>query len=191
MERATEKGQPAEAFLICDHATIRKYGLGHVKPAPLPLAPSIRSGYLIAGKAPAELARNAGIDVAAFEETIKRFNCDVTTGVDEEYGRGSTAYNRFHGDPEVQPNPCLAPIEKGPFYAVRVVPGSIGTFAGLSTDEHSRVLDKDNQPIPGLYAVGNDMASVLGGNYSGGGITLGPGMTFGYVAGLHAAGVKG
>jgi succinate dehydrogenase/fumarate reductase flavoprotein subunit len=187
MERMTEHGQPAEAFLICDHRTIRKYGLGHVKPAPLPLAPSIKSGYLISGNTLAELAQNIGMDAAAFEATVQRFNNDVPTGVDTEYGRGSTAYNRFHGDPEVKPNPCLAPIAKGPFYAVRVVPGSIGTFAGLRTDEHSRVIGKDGKSIQGLYAVGNDMASVLGGNYSGGGITLGPGMTFGYIAGMHAA----
>ena len=82
----------------------------------------------------------------------------------------------------------MAPIARGPFYAVRVVPGDIGTFAGLCTDAYARVLDSNDRPIPGLYAVGNDMASVLGGNYSGGGITLGPGMTFGYIAGLHAAG---
>ncbi|MFZ8258207.1 FAD-binding protein, partial [Staphylococcus aureus] len=80
----------------------------------------------------------------------------------------------------------MAPIANGPFYAIRVVPGDIGTFAGLRTDAHARVLDANGRPIPGLYAVGNDMASVLGGNYSGGGITLGPGMTFGYIAGLHA-----
>lgn len=190
MERVTEPGQPAEAFLICDHRTIRKYGLGHVKPAPLPLAPSIRSGYLIAGKTLAELARNAGIDAAVFEATVARFNADVPGGTDTEFGRGSTAYNRFHGDPEVTPNPCLAPIARGPFYAVRLVPGSIGTFAGLRTDAHTRVIGEDGSPIGGLYAVGNDMASVLGGNYSGGGITLGPGMTFGYIAGLHAAGVR-
>ena len=187
MERVTERGQPAEAFLICDHRTIRKYGLGHVKPAPLPLSPSIRSGYLITGNTLAELARNAGLDAAAFEATVTRFNKDVATGQDTEFGRGSTAYNRFHGDPDVKPNPCLAPIAKGPFYAVRVVPGSIGTFAGLRTDEHSRVIGEDGKTIQGLYAVGNDMASVLGGNYSGGGITLGPGMTFGYIAGMHAA----
>ena len=86
-----------------------------------------------------------------------------------------------------QLSPTLAPIATGPFYAVRVVPGDIGTFAGLKTDEHARVIGPDNTPLKGLYAVGNDMASVLGGNYSGGGITLGPGMTFGYIAGLHAA----
>lgn len=190
MQRACPSDMPAEAFLIADHKTIRKYGLGHVKPAPLSLAPSIRSGYLIVGKTLAELGSNAGIDVAELEGTVARWNADVPIGVDSAFGKGSTAYNRFHGDSEVKPNPCMAPIAKGPFYAVRVVPGDIGTFAGLRTDAHAQVLDSQDRPIPGLYAVGNDMASVLGGNYSGGGITLGPGMTFGYIAGLHAAGAR-
>lgn len=187
LEAATPSGQPAEAFLICDHRTIRKYGLGHVKPAPLPLGPSIKSGYLIAGKTLDDLARNAGVEPVAFKATVARFNTDVPTGVDTEFGRGSTAYNRFHGDPQVAPNPCMAPIKDGPFYAVRVIPGSIGTFAGIKTDRHARVLSEDGAVVSGLYAVGNDMASVLGGNYSGGGITLGPGMAFGFIAGQHAS----
>ena len=187
LEAATPSGQPAEAFLICDHRTIRKYGLGHVKPAPLPLGPSIKSGYLLAGKSLDDLARNAGVDPVAFKATVARFNTDVPTGVDTEFGRGSTAYNRFHGDPQVTPNPCMAPIKDGPFYAVRVIPGSIGTFAGIKTDRHARVLSEDGAVVSGLYAVGNDMASVLGGNYSGGGITLGPGMAFGFIAGQHAS----
>jgi succinate dehydrogenase/fumarate reductase flavoprotein subunit len=190
MERACPPERPAEAFLIADHRTIRRYGLGHVKPSPLPLEASVRSGYLIRGATLAELATNAGIDPAPFETTVAKWNADVSKGIDTAFGKGSTAYNRFHGDPDVTPNPCLAPIAKPPFYAVRVVPGDIGTFAGLRTDEQARVLGPDDKPIAGLYAVGNDMASVLGGNYSGGGITLGPGMTFGYIAGLHAAGAR-
>ncbi|WP_235889221.1 FAD-dependent oxidoreductase [Maritimibacter alexandrii] len=190
LEAATPRGEPAEAFLICDHRTIRNYGLGHVKPAPMPLGPSIKSGYLVKGDTLEDLARNSGIDIDGFEATVARINDDVPTGTDTEYGRGSTAYNRFHGDPEVKPNPCLAPIKDGPFYAVRVIPGSIGTFAGLRTDRHTRVLNETGEAIDGLYAVGNDMASVLGGNYSGGGITLGPGMTFGFIAGQHASGAR-
>lgn len=190
LEAATPAGEAAEAFLICDHRTIRAYGLGHVKPAPMPLAPSIRSGYLISGRTLGELARTAGIDAEALAETVARFNRDVASGTDTEFGRGSTAYNRFHGDPEVKPNPCMAPVRTGPFYAIRVIPGSIGTFAGIRTDQHGRVVDESGAPIEGLYAAGNDMASVLGGNYSGGGITLGPGMTFGFIVGLHASGQR-
>ena len=191
LETATPQGEPAEAFLICDHRTIRNYGLGHVKPAPMPLGSSIKSGYLVKGQTLADLARNAGIEPDAFQATVARINADVPTGIDTEFGRGNTAYNRFHGDPDVKPNPCLAPIKDGPFYALRVIPGSIGTFAGLRTDRHARVLDEEGRGIKGLYAVGNDMASVLGGNYSGGGITLGPGMTFGFIAGRHASGARG
>lgn len=95
---------------------------------------------------------------------------------------------RLQGDPDIGPNPCMAPIVKPPFYAVKVIPGSFGTFAGLRTDGAARVLDDANQPIPGLYAVGNDMASVMGGHYPAGGINLGPALTFGFIAGRHAAG---
>lgn len=189
MVKACPEGQAAEAFLVVDHKTLRKYGLGFVKPAPIPYKSQIKSGYLMKGDTIAELAKTVGIDAAALEATIAAWNADVPAGVDRAFGKGSTAYNRFHGDPEVKPNPCMRPIADGPFYAVRVVPGDIGTFAGLRTDAHARALDETGQPIPGLYAVGNDMASILGGNYSGGGITLGPGMTFGYIAGKHAAGV--
>ncbi|SFU47897.1 FAD binding domain-containing protein [Methylobacterium sp. 174MFSha1.1] len=109
-------------------------------------------------------------------------------GEDRAFGKGSTAYNRFNGDPDFTPNPCLAPIATGPFYAVEVVVGDLGTFAGLRSDGHARVLDRAGRPIPGLYAAGNDMASIMGGNYPGGGITLGPALTFGYIAGRHLAG---
>jgi predicted oxidoreductase len=88
-----------------------------------------------------------------------------------------------------KPNPCLAPIVARPFYAVKIVAGSLGTFAGLRTDEYARVLDSNAQAIAGLYAVGNDMASIMAGRYPAGGITLGPAMTFGYVAAHHAGGI--
>ena len=101
-----------------------------------------------------------------------------------------SAFNRGSGDPEHQPNPSLAPIEKGPFYAIKVLPGSFGTFAGLKTDPTSRVLNGDGEPVPGLYAAGSDQANVMGGHYPSGGINVGPAMTFGYIAGRHAAGYE-
>ena len=101
----------------------------------------------------------------------------------------SSAFNRGSGDPEHKPNPSLAPIQKGPFYAIKVLPGSFGTFAGLKTDPMSRVLNSDGEPIAGLYAAGSDQANVMGGHYPSGGINIGPAMTFGYIAGRHAAGV--
>ena len=116
------------------------------------------------------------------------YNPHARKGEDPAFGRGSTPYNRQSGDPANTPNPCVAPIEHGPFFAVKVVPGSFGTFAGLKTDASARVLGASGLPIPGLYAAGTDMASVMGGHYPAGGINLGPAMTFGYIAGRHAAG---
>jgi succinate dehydrogenase/fumarate reductase flavoprotein subunit len=176
------------AWLITDHPTLRRYGLGHVKPFPVPLSHQIRSGYLKRGRSLVELAAACGIDATVFEQTVADYNRHAEKGEDPQFGKGSTAYNRYLGDPSVTPNPCLAPIRTGPFYAVQVVIGDLGSFAGLKTDAQARVLDGEGRPVPGLYAAGNDMASIMGGNYPGGGITLGPAMTFGYIAGRHAAG---
>jgi succinate dehydrogenase/fumarate reductase flavoprotein subunit len=121
--------------------------------------------------------------------TVRFYNEHARRGEDPAFGRGSTSYNRKGGDPlHDGPNPCVAPIERGPFYAVKVLPGSFGTFAGLKTNGSAQALDRDGKQIAGLYAVGTDMASVMGGFYPSGGINLGPAMTFGYVAGRHAAG---
>jgi hypothetical protein len=108
-------------------------------------------------------------------------------GRDPAFGKGSRAYNRYQGDALHGPNPCIAPIEDGPFYAIKMVIGDLGTYAGIRTDANARALDADGQPIAGLYAAGNDMASIMGGNYPGAGITLGPALTFGYIAGRHIA----
>ena len=110
------------------------------------------------------------------------------SGQDPAFGKGSRAYNRYQGDALHGPNPCIAPIEHGPFYAIKMVIGDLGTYAGIRTDAHARALDADGHPIAGLYAAGNDMASIMGGNYPGAGITLGPALTFGYIAGKHIAG---
>jgi len=174
-------------WLICDHATIRKYGLGFAKPAPIPLGAHLKSGYLVKGRTLTELAQRAGIDATALEATARAYNRDATQGKDTAFGRGTTSFNRYLGDPAHAPNPCVAPIGEGPYYALKVVMGDLGTFDGIATNTHGQVL-KDDEPIPGLYAVGNDRASVMGGNYPGAGITLGPIMTFGYLTGLHLAG---
>jgi succinate dehydrogenase/fumarate reductase flavoprotein subunit len=188
MQQATPDGEVPESWLICDHRFLRRYGLGIVRPAPIPIRPWLKSGYLKSGRSLAELAQACGIDACGLEDTMSAFNADAAQGVDSAFGRGTTAYMRLQGDASVQPNPCLAPIQRGPFYAVRVIPGSFGTFAGLQTDGDARVLDASGQPIPGLYAAGTDMASVMGGRYPAGGINLGPGLTFGYIAARHAAG---
>ncbi|MCX8100142.1 MAG: FAD-dependent oxidoreductase [Geminicoccaceae bacterium] len=185
------RGLPGEphAWLLADHRTIRRYGLGWAKPFPVPLRPALRNFYLRRGRTLAELARACGIDGSALERTVAAYNEAARRGEDPAFGRGRTAYNRYLGDPEVRPNPCVGPIEVPPFYAVRLVMGDLGTFAGLRCDGRARVLDREGRPIPGLWACGNDMASIMGGNYPGGGITLGPAMTFGYVAARDAAGL--
>jgi succinate dehydrogenase/fumarate reductase flavoprotein subunit len=193
--RATPTGQPVQAWLICDHAFIRRYGLGAVKPRPMPLAPLLANGYLLRGNSLAELANACGIDVQGLEQTVKRFNSMAQTGVDADFAKGQTPYNRIQGDAALAkilglPNPCMAPLNQGPFYAVRIVAGSLGTFAGLRANANAQVLDAQDQPIAGLYAGGNDMNSLMGGNYPAGGITLGPAMTFGFIAAHHAAGLE-
>lgn len=185
---ATPAGRPPVAWLIADHTAQRRWGLGWSKPFPFPVGPAIRSGYLRTGRTLGELARACGIDGQALEETVHTFNGYAARGEDPDFHRGRSVYNRVQGDAAHGPNPSLAPLDHGPFYAVKIVPGSLGTFAGLVTDPAARVLDGAGQPVPGLFAVGNDMSSVMGGNYPSGGITLGPGMTFGYIAGRILAG---
>lgn len=181
-------GQEVASWLVCDHRFQRRYGLGYAKPFPLPVAPFVRSGYLKRAGSIEDLARLCGIAPHALAETVRTYNEHARLGEDPEFGRGSTPYNRKQGDPSHGPNPCVDPIERAPFYAVKVQPGCFGTFAGLKTNGFAQVLDRDDRPIPRLYAVGTDMASVMGGFYPSGGINLGPAMTFGYIAGRHAAG---
>lgn len=185
---ATPPCTSPEAWLLCDHRFLRRYGLGAVRPSPLPFGSHLRSGYLRRGRTIAALAAACGLPARALAETVEIYNRSARDGQDPEFGRGSTAFNRVQGDPAQRPNPCVAPIERGPYYAVRVQPGSLGTFAGLATDADGRVLGRDGRPVPGLYANGNDMSPVMGGHYPAGGITLGPAMTFGYLLAHHAAG---
>jgi len=180
---------PPRAWFVADHRTIKRYGLGFAKGAPLPLGPYLRSGYLKKGLSPRSLAKAAGFDRDGFEAELREWNGPAAKGEDPAFGKGSTSYNRSLGDPEHGgPNPCVAPLRHGPFYAVEVRMGDLGTFAGLATDARARVL-REGAAIPGLYAVGNDAASVMGGAYPGGGITLGPAMTFGWIAGRDMAGL--
>ncbi len=190
MQRTCEGDRETAVWLLCDHKTIRKFGMGFAKPGPMPLQLYTRTGYLLKGRTLRDLANLAGIDGAGLEETVRQFNVGAERGEDPEFGRGSTAFNRYLGDPDHKPNPCVAPIKHAPFYAVKLFMGDLGTFDGLKTDSSARVLRAPGEPIPGLYAVGNDMASVMGGNYPGAGITLGPMVTFGYIAGRHVAGVN-
>ncbi|MEO5319383.1 FAD-dependent oxidoreductase [Arthrobacter sp. CC3] len=188
MMAATPEGGTAESWQIADSRFVRRFPLGMAKPLPVPLFPYLRSGYLTKGRTMEELAAKCGIDPAGLKATVEEFNRNARDGVDPGFGRGETAFNRYGGDAGNRPNPSLGPLEKGPFYAVRVVPGSFGTFAGLEADGRSRVLDNDGRPIEGLYVAGNDQANVMGGHYPAGGINLGPALTFGYIAGRDLAG---
>ncbi len=180
-----------EAWLIADHRTIRKYGMGFAKPYPMPLGPHIRSGYLKRGRTLADLARQIGADPATLTAEIASYNQGARQGEDRQFGRGTSAFNRYLGDAGHKPNPNVAPVEQAPFYALRLVMGDLGTFPGLVTDTQARVLDAAGRPVAGLWAAGNDAASIMGGAYPGAGITIGPAMTFGYVAALSIAGKIG
>jgi succinate dehydrogenase/fumarate reductase flavoprotein subunit len=186
---AQAPGDKVESWLICSHAFQRRYGLGISRPFPLPLQPLIKSGYLKTGDSIEALARACGIDPQGLVATVAEYNRHARNGEDPHFGRGCTPYNRKQGDALHGPNPCVAPIENGPFYAVKVEPGCFGTFAGLRTNAHAQVLDEKREVIAGLYAVGTDMASIMAGHYPAGGINLGPAATFGYIAGRHIAGV--
>ncbi len=135
-----------------------------------------------------ELASQVGISATGLAETVLRFNGFARSGKDEDFSRGDSAYDRYYGDPRCRPNPNLAPLEVPPFYAIKIVPGDLGTKGGLRTDERARVLHTSGSPIPGLYAAGNASAAVMGHSYAGAGATIGPAMTFGYIAALDLAG---
>jgi succinate dehydrogenase/fumarate reductase flavoprotein subunit len=183
LTRACEGERETAMWLICDKVALGKYGLGYAKPAPMPVGPLLRKGYLHKGATLGDLARNCGIVPEALEKTVSAYNRDAERGEDPAFERGRTSFNRYLADPDHQPNPCVAPIATGPFYAVKVVMGDLGTFDGLRTSVIGEVLRADGSNIEGLYAVGNDRRSVMGGNYPGAGITHGPNMTFGYVTG--------
>ncbi|UPO76373.1 FAD-dependent oxidoreductase [Arthrobacter sp. Helios] len=177
------------AWVVGDAKLMHKYGVGFAKPWPIPRTFYYRTGFLHKGKSVADLARRIGVDAEGLAETITRFNRDALAGVDTEFGRGSTAYNHFRGDLEHKPNPNLAPLDKGPYYAVKVRMGDLGTFAGIDVDSHSAVIRADGTRVPGLYAVGASAVSVFGGGYPGYGSHIGPALVFGYRMGRDIAGL--
>ncbi len=176
------------AFLIADAQALRKYGLGMVRPGGRGLKPFLEDGYLVEAPTLSALAGKLDIDAAGLEASVQRMNEFARTGVDTEFGRGSTDYHRVNGDATHGPNPNLGPIATAPFYAVRLLPGDIGAATGMVTNGNAQVLKRDGNTIPGLYAVGNDMQSVMGGVYPGPGITIGPGLAFAYAAATHLLG---
>ena len=176
------------SFLICDRRFMHNYGLGLIHPGTRDLARFIRSGYLFQGHTVAELAKQAGVDGDALAGTIDRHNRFAETGVDEDFGRGTSELNRFNGDPANKPNPCMRRIGSGPYFAVAVWPSDLASSAGLRTDANGRVLTSEREPIPGLYAAGADTVSIFGGTYPGPGTMIGPAMVFAWRAAMDIAG---
>lgn len=174
----------ATAFIVADHRALRAYGLGAVPPAPARLSPWLRNGYLLTAPTLAGLAERMGVPAAQFCATVERFNSAAANGEDRDFGRGISRHNRHYGDSGHLPNASLGPLAKPPYYAVQVYPSDIGGFVGLRTDRHARVIGADGQAIAGLYAAGNDAASMFGGAYPAGGSTIGPAMVFGGIAAL-------
>ncbi|OLF18989.1 3-oxosteroid 1-dehydrogenase [Actinophytocola xanthii] len=173
------------AWLVADQRYRNRYvfaGLGPRQPFPRHWYEfgTVRRSSTVEG-----LAERIEVPVEALRRTVDRFNGFAASGVDKDFGRGESAYDRYYGDPRNRPNPCLAPLARPPYYAVRVVPGDLGTKGGLRTDPVARVLREDGSVIPGLYAAGNASAPVMGRTYAGPGATLGPAMTFGYLAVQH------
>ena len=146
-----------------------------------------RAGIVARADTLARLAERIGADPATLTATVDRFNGFARAGVDGDFGRGNSAYDRYYGDPSVRPNPNLGPLEKGPFEAWRIVIGDLGTKGGVVTDEHARALREDGSVIEGLYSAGNNSASVMGRTYPGPGSTIGPATVFGLIAGRHMA----
>lgn len=148
------------------------------------------NGFLTKANTIEELARLTGIDEKGLQETVAAMNRYAQNGKDEEFGRGDTAYDRYYGDATITPNPCLAPIVEAPFYAMRIEPGDFGTRGGVVTNTKAQVTKADGSVIPGLYAIGNCSAAILP-TYPGPGATLGPAMTFGYIAAKEITGYQG
>ncbi|MEO9243477.1 FAD-dependent oxidoreductase [Pseudomonas inefficax] len=175
----------ASCWLVCDAEAMNRYGLGLARPKPVDNQALIDAGYLHRAPTAQALAEAIGVDPQVFMQTLEQFNADARNGIDRAFGKGGNSYNRYMGDPQHTPNPCLAPLASGPFYAIRIHTGDLGSARGLVTNAQANVLNRDGQPIAGLYAVGNDMNSLMKGTYPGPGITLGPALTFGWLAANH------
>jgi len=175
------------AWAVCDADFIRRYGLGLVHPGTTDLRPHVETGYLTCADTIETLAHRIGVNPQGLAATVARNNEFARTGVDADFGKGSTEVSRFNGDPDHRPNPCLGPIATPPFCAMQLWPADAAADAGLATDADAHVLRSDGTPIEGLYACGGDMASIMCGSYPAPGATIGPAMVFGWLAGAHAA----
>lgn len=171
------------AYLVCDAAALKRYGIGMVRPGGKGLAPFLADGYLTQAATLDELATKLGIAAAGLKASVRKMNTFAQNGIDTDFHRGETVYQQNIGDATLGlKNPNLGALGEAPFYAVRLYPGDIGAAAGFQTTVGAGVVGADGLAIPGLYAVGNDMQSIMGGVYPGPGITLGPGLVFGFLA---------
>lgn len=186
MQAHDKESASLPSYLIGDAKAVRRYGIGAVRPGGWGRRRRLQDGYLVRGSSLEQLARRLGADSKELIDSVRRVNAYARTGVDPEFGRGSTVYERTIGDASHGPNPSLGALSTAPYYAIRLYPGDIGAAVGFRTDVNAQVLDADDDPIPGLYAVGNDMQSVMGGRYPAPGITLGPAVVFSYLAVRHA-----
>jgi 3-oxosteroid 1-dehydrogenase len=186
MYRNTRPGAVPRAHLVCDADFIKRYGLGIIRPHDLTLRSYVRAGYVMKAASLQELAQKIGVDAGALAATIVKHNEFARIGIDADFGKGSTAFNRANGDARVKPNCNLRAIARAPFYALPITPATLGASIGLKTDRNAQVLNDRGEPIVGLYAIGNDATSVMAGYCPGGGVTLGPAVVFAYRAVLHA-----
>ena len=178
------------SWFVFDARYRSQYAVGPLLPGPPAMDKAVKRSMrdvMQRGQTLEELAGKTGLPADALQQTCARFNEYAVRGEDPDFQRGVNGYDRYYGDPRSQPNPCLAPLAKAPFYAVKIFPGDIGTKGGVLTDENGCALDENGTPIRGLYAVGNSSAAVMGRTYPGAGTTLGPAMTFGYLAAHHLA----
>ncbi|MDE2412972.1 MAG: FAD-binding protein, partial [Sphingomonadales bacterium] len=186
-----DHGDASPSWMVFDHRYRHSFPMGPL----LPLVPDwMQSGavkqVLKKGRTIEELAEAMGVDPATLALTVARFNEGAVKGEDPEFHRGEAAYDKMYGDYRHQPNPCLRPLSEGPFYAMPIYPGDIGTNGGLTTNARAQVVAEDGKPIKGLYAVGNTTASAMGESYPGAGVTIGPAMTFGYIAARELTGAN-
>jgi 3-oxosteroid 1-dehydrogenase len=186
-----ENGYPDDErfFFICEEAFVKKRGMGDILPWPWTpsLASYIRNGYIQRGQTLENLAKEIDIDPEALSDTVLQHNKNVDTGIDPDFSRGESAFNKALGDANLGlKNINLGPIKNGPFIALRIVPGTLGTAVGLKTDENARVLKENDSAVEGLYACGNDATSMMAGIYPGAGITIGPAIVSAYLAVEHA-----
>ncbi|OAK55878.1 3-ketosteroid-delta-1-dehydrogenase [Rhodococcoides kyotonense] len=181
-------GENIPTWMIIDQRYRDRYIFAGLQPKKRFPSRWLKAGVVVEGSTITELAEKTGLPAENLTATIQRFNGFARTGVDEDFGRGDSGYDKYYGDPTNTPNPSLGALDKPPFYAVKMVPGDLGTKGGLVTDADARVLRDDGSVIDGLYAVGNASAPVMGHTYAGPGATIGPAMTFAYLAVLDMAG---